>query len=87
MYIIAKIDNEELLTIKVKRVNSRGSVNDYALTSKDYKYFQFDTHDRPHDYIEEFRERQWFRGYLIGKKKDGKTPIVECEIQVKNLNK
>jgi len=85
MYIVVKSqDLEETLNIEVKRVYTRGCVNDYGLDSKDYKFFQFDCHDRPNDYRLEYRGDVWFRGYLIGKKKDGITPVIECSIQVKN---
>ena len=84
MHIVANIEGrDEHLTIEVKREYNRGSVNDYGLNSKEFTYFQYDCHDRPNDYIKEFRERQWFRGYLLGKKKDGQVPIFECYIQVK----
>ncbi len=84
MHIVVKSpDLEENLTIEVKRVYNRGSINDYGLNSNEFNYFQFDCHDRPHDYKEEFKEEEWFRGYLIGKRKDGKNPIIECVIQVK----
>ncbi len=89
MKIVVRPHNEddEQLTIEVKRVYTRGCVNDYGLKSKEYNYFQFDGSDRPSDFKDEYREDVWFRGYLIGKKKDGKNPIIECEIQVKEINK
>lgn len=84
MNIVVKSDDlEETLTIEVKRVYSRGCVNDYGLESKDYKFFQFDCSDRPNDYKPEFRGDIWFSGYLIGKKKDGVKPLIMCSIQVK----
>ena len=81
--VVKSSDLEETLTIEVKRVYSRGCNNAYGLESKDYKFFQFDCHDRPNDYLFKYRGDIWFRGYLIGKKKDGITPIIECSIQVK----
>ena len=87
MKIVVKSEHIDDVTIEVKRVYTRGCVNDYGLESKKYNYFQFDTSDRPSDFKEEYREEQWFRGYLIGKKKDGKNPIIECRIQVKDINK
>jgi len=83
--LVKSSDLEEQLTIEVKRVYTRGCVNDYGLASKDYKYFQFDCHDRPYDYKVEYISDIWFRGYLIGRKKKGtKTQIIECSIKIKD---
>lgn len=84
MHIIAKIPYEdEELTLEVNRVYI-GSVNNYRLTDKRFKFFQFDCWDRPTDYMPEHRENKWFKGYLIGVTKRGKREIVECSIKVKN---
>lgn len=81
--VVQSYDLEQDLTIEVKRVYSRGCVNDYGLKDKTYMYFQYDCHDRPNEYKDEYKEVQWFRGYLIGKKVNGNNPVTECRIQVK----
>lgn len=50
----------------------RGSVNDYKLDHEKWKYFQYDTSDRPSDYYPEALEKISFRGYIIthGSKKN-----------------
>ena len=87
MHIVVESEHIETVNIEVKRVYTRGCINDYGLKSKEYNYFQFDSSDRPSDFREEYQEEQWFRGYLIGKKVDGHNIVVDCRIQVKDINK
>jgi hypothetical protein len=78
--IIPSYDDEESFELEIhKHVNG---INDYKFKHKRWVAFQYDDHDRPSDFKEEYVKEHSFRGYLIGKRIKGVNDIWEVRIKV-----
>lgn len=54
-------------------------INDFLLTDKTYRAFQYDCSERPEHYLPEYAQTRTFHGFLIGR---GKNETIECYIKV-----